>query len=79
MIVAVGRRPNTHDLVAEDTGLLIEEWGMIHVDEHCRTNLPAVHAIGDAVRGPMLAHKGSEEGVMVAERIAGGQTRIDQT
>lgn len=77
LIVAVGRRPNTHDLVAEDTGLLIEEWGMIHVDEHCRTNLPAVHAIGDAVRGPMLAHKGSEEGVMVAERIAGGQTRID--
>ena len=72
LIVAVGRRPNTHDLVAEDTGLLIEEWGMIHVDEHCRTNLPAVHAIGDAVRGPMLAHKGSEEGVMVAERIAGG-------
>lgn len=76
LIVAVGRRPNTHDLAAEDTGLLIEEWGMIHVDEHCRTNLPGVHAIGDAVRGPMLAHKGSEEGVMVAERIAGGKSEV---
>ncbi|OGI41207.1 MAG: dihydrolipoyl dehydrogenase [Candidatus Muproteobacteria bacterium RBG_16_62_13] len=77
LIVAVGRRPNARDLAAEDTGLLIEEWGVIHVDEHCRTNLPGVHAIGDVVRGPMLAHKGSEEGVMVAERIAGGKSEIN--
>jgi len=77
LIVAVGRRPNTQDLAAEDAGLLVEEWGTIHVDEHCRTNLPGVYAIGDAVRGPMLAHKGSEEGVMVAELIAGRKVRID--
>lgn len=77
LIVAVGRRPSTHDLAAEDAGLLVEEWGTIHVDEHCRTNLPGVYAIGDAVRGPMLAHKGSEEGVMVAELIAGRKARVD--
>jgi dihydrolipoamide dehydrogenase len=51
--------------------LLLDEWGLIHVDDQCCTNLPGVYAIGDAVRGPMLAHKGSEEGVMVAELIAG--------
>ncbi len=77
LIVAVGRRPNTNGIAGEDTDLLIEEWGTIHVDENCRTNLPDVYAIGDAVRGPMLAHKGSEEGVMVAERIAGGKSEIN--
>ena len=71
LIVAVGRRPNTDGLFAAETGLLLDEWGFVHVDEHCRTNLPNVHAVGDVVRGPMLAHKGMEEGVMVAERIAG--------
>ena len=71
LIVAVGRRPNTNQLAADEAELLLDEWGLVHVDEQCRTNLPGVYAIGDAVRGPMLAHKGSEEGVMVAELIAG--------
>ncbi|BAU56779.1 dihydrolipoamide dehydrogenase of 2-oxoglutarate dehydrogenase [Halorhodospira halochloris] len=71
LIVAVGRRPNTDNLVSGDVDLLLDERGFINVDEHCRTNLPDVYAIGDVVRGPMLAHKGQEEGVMVAERIAG--------
>ncbi len=77
LIVAVGRRPNTDGLFAEETGLLLDEWGFVHVDEHCRTNLPNVHAVGDVVRGPMLAHKGMEEGVMVAERIAGKPAAVD--
>jgi len=71
LIVAVGRRPNTNQLATDEAELLLDEWGLVHVDEQCRTNLPGVYAIGDAVRGPMLAHKGSEEGVMVAELIAG--------
>ena len=77
LIVAVGRRPNTDGLFAEETGLLLDEWGFVHVDEHCRTNLPKVHAVGDVVRGPMLAHKGMEEGAMVAERIAGRETTVN--
>ncbi|OGI50553.1 MAG: dihydrolipoyl dehydrogenase [Candidatus Muproteobacteria bacterium RIFCSPHIGHO2_12_FULL_60_33] len=77
LIVAVGRRPNTDGLVAEETRLLQDEWGFVHVDEHCRTNLPNVYAVGDLVRGPMLAHKGMEEGVMVAERIAGRETAVN--
>ncbi len=77
LIVAVGRRPNTDGLFAAETGLLLDEWGFVHVDEHCRTNLPNVHAVGDVVRGPMLAHKGMEEGVMVAERIAGRPASVD--
>ncbi len=77
LIVAVGRRPNTDGLYANETGLLLDEWGFVHVDEHCRTNLPNVHAVGDVVRGPMLAHKGMEEGVMVAERIAGHASAVD--
>ncbi|HHO68515.1 MAG TPA: dihydrolipoyl dehydrogenase [Gammaproteobacteria bacterium] len=77
LIVAVGRRPNTAGLADADASLLLDEWGFIHVDEQCRTNLPGVYAIGDAVRGPMLAHKGSEEGVMAAELIAGGSAHVD--
>src|SRR3989344_1237630 len=77
LIVAVGRRPNTDGLFAAETGLLLDEWGFVHVDEYCRTNLPNVHAVGDVVRGPMLAHKGMEEGVMVAERIAGKPAAVD--
>jgi len=77
LIVAVGRRPNTDDLAADEAGLLLDEWGLIHVDEQCRTNLPSVYAIGDAVRGPMLAHKGSEEGMMVAEVIAGQKAEMN--
>ena len=77
LIVAVGRRPNTDGLFSAETGLLLDEWGFVHVDEHCRTNLPNVHAVGDVVRGPMLAHKGMEEGIMVAERIAGHAASVD--
>ncbi len=77
LIVAVGRRPNTDGLFAAETGLLLDEWGLVHVDEQCRTNLPNVYAVGDVVRGPMLAHKGMEEGVMVAERIAGHAAMVN--
>jgi len=77
LIVAVGRRPNTDGLAADEATLLLDEWGLVHVDEQCRTNLPGVYAIGDAVRGPMLAHKGAEEGVMVAELIAGHAAAVN--
>jgi len=71
LIVAIGRAPNTAGLDAGKVGLKLDEQGYIDVDEHCHTNLRNVYAIGDVVRGPMLAHKGSEEGVAVAELIAG--------
>ena len=72
LVVAVGRRPFTEGLLGEGTGVQIDLRGFIEVDEHCRTNVPNVWAVGDAVRGLMLAHKGKEEGVMVADLIAGG-------
>jgi dihydrolipoamide dehydrogenase len=71
LIVSVGRIPNTDGLNAEGVGLQLTERGQINVDGHCRTNLPGVWAIGDVVSGPMLAHKAMEEGVMVAELMAG--------
>ncbi len=71
LIIAIGRVPNTAGLDGDKVGLKLDENGYIDVDEHCRTSLPNVYAIGDVVRGPMLAHKGSEEGVAVAELIAG--------
>ncbi len=71
LVVAVGRRPFTQNLFAEGTGVELDERGFIQVDEHCRTGAANVWAIGDVVRGPMLAHKGKEEGIMVAELIAG--------
>jgi len=77
LVVAVGRRPSTVDLAAVEAGLLLDEWGYVHVDEHCRTNLPGVYAVGDAIRGPMLAHKGMEEGVMAAELIAGRSAQVN--
>jgi len=77
VIVAVGRKPMLQGLGAAEVGLEMDERGYIHVDEYCSTNLPNIYAIGDVVRGPMLAHKGSEEGVMVAERITGEETRIN--
>lgn len=70
LIVAVGRRPYTEGALADDSGVTLDERGFIFVDEQCRTTVPGVYAIGDVVRGPMLAHKGSEEGIMVAEIIA---------
>jgi dihydrolipoamide dehydrogenase len=71
LVVAVGRRPFTDDLLAEDCGIQPDEKGFIPVDDECRTRVKGVFAIGDCVRGPMLAHKGSEEGVMAADLIAG--------
>ncbi len=71
LVVAIGRRPYTQDLFASDIGVELDERGFIRVDEHCRTALEGVWAVGDCVRGPMLAHKGKEEGVMVADLIAG--------
>ena len=71
LIVAVGRRPFTQDLLAEGTGVELDARGFIQVDEHCRTAAANVWAVGDVVRGPMLAHKGKEEGIMVADLIAG--------
>ncbi|MDR2839551.1 MAG: dihydrolipoyl dehydrogenase [Azonexus sp.] len=79
LIISIGRLPNTDGLNADAVGLKINERGMIDVDSHCRTNLPGVWAVGDVVRGPMLAHKAMEEGVMVAELIAGqaGHCNLD--
>ena len=71
LVVAVGRRPYTDGLLADEAGVAVDERGFIRVDDECRTSVPGVYAIGDCVRGPMLAHKGSDEGVMVADLIAG--------
>jgi dihydrolipoamide dehydrogenase len=77
LIVAIGRVPNTEGLNAAAVGLTIDERGFVAVDAQCRTNLPQVWAVGDVVRGPMLAHKAEEEGVAVAERIAGQHGHVD--
>ncbi|NNG12711.1 MAG: dihydrolipoyl dehydrogenase [Halobacteria archaeon] len=77
LIVAVGRRPYTEGIASPETSLLYDEGSFIHVDENCCTNLPGVYAVGDVVRGPMLAHKGSEEGIAVAERIAGQSSTVN--
>ena len=76
LIVAVGRMPYTEGLGAAEAGIAMDK-GMIVVDDHCRTNVEGVWAIGDVVRGPMLAHKAEEEGVMVAEIIAGKHPEVD--
>ena len=77
LIVSIGRVPNTIGLGAETIGLQLDERGAIVVDGDCRTNLPGVWAVGDVVRGPMLAHKAEEEGVAVAERIAGQHGHVN--
>lgn len=77
LIVAVGRRPVTTNLLAADSGVTMDERGFIFVDDQCKTSVPGVYAIGDVVRGPMLAHKASEEGIMVAERIAGHKSQVN--
>lgn len=77
LIVSIGRVPNTTGLNAQAVGLQLDERGAIVVDGDCRTNLPGVWAVGDVVRGPMLAHKAEEEGVAVAERIAGQHGHVD--
>jgi len=76
LIVSIGRIANTEGLNGEAVGLKLER-GFVAADEHCRTNLEGVWAIGDVVRGPMLAHKAEEEGVAVAERIAGQKPHVD--
>ncbi len=77
LIVSIGRVPNTIGLNAEAVGLALDERGAIVVDAECKTNLPGVWAVGDVVRGPMLAHKAEEEGVAVAERIAGQHGHVN--
>jgi dihydrolipoamide dehydrogenase len=77
LVVSIGRVANTEGLNAAGVGLKIDERGFIAVDDDCRSNLPGVWAVGDVVRGPMLAHKGEEEGVAVAERIAGQKPHVN--
>ena len=77
LIVAVGRKPNTSDIFEEDCGVSLDEKGFISVNQNCQTDVKNIWAIGDVVRGPMLAHKGSEEGIMVAERIAGKHAEMN--
>jgi len=77
LIVSIGRVPNTIGLNVESVGLKLDERGFIAVDGDCKTNLPNVWAVGDVVRGPMLAHKAEEEGVAVAERIAGQHGHVN--
>ena len=77
LVVAVGRRPYTDALLADDSGIELDERGFIVVDDECRTGVKNVFAIGDCVRGPMLAHKGSEEGVMAADLIAGEVSEVN--
>ncbi len=77
LIVSIGRVPNTTGLNPEAVGLALDERGFVAVDDDCRTNLPDVWAVGDVVRGPMLAHKAEEEGVAVAERIAGQHGHVN--
>lgn len=77
LIVSIGRVPNTNGLNAEAVGLKLDERGAVVVDDQCHTSLPGVWAVGDVVRGPMLAHKAEEEGVAVAERIAGQHGHVN--
>lgn len=77
LIVSIGRVPHTSGLGADTVGLKVDERGFVVVDDDCRTNLPNVWAVGDVVRGPMLAHKAEEEGVAVAERIAGQHGHVN--
>jgi len=77
LIVAVGRRPYTEGLLAADSGVDLDERGFIHVNDLCVTSAPGIYAVGDVVRGPMLAHKGMEEGLMVVERIAGQKPLVN--
>ena len=77
LIVCIGRRPYTDNLLADGTGVKLDARGFIEVDEHCHTGVENVWAVGDCVRGPMLAHKGKEEGVAVADRIAGLYSHVN--
>ncbi|HBW82685.1 MAG TPA: dihydrolipoyl dehydrogenase [Gammaproteobacteria bacterium] len=77
LIVAVGRKPYTRDLLDPSLGIELDARGFIRVDDKCATSVPSIYACGDVVRGPMLAHKGMEEGIMVAERLAGKKAQVN--
>ncbi|MEL6367287.1 MAG: dihydrolipoyl dehydrogenase [Pseudomonadota bacterium] len=77
LVVAVGRRPYTDNLLGDDTGVKVDGRGFIEVDDECRTGVDGIYAVGDCVRGPMLAHKGTEEGVMAADLIAGDVAEVN--
>ena len=77
LIISIGRVPNTNGLGIETVGVQLDERGFVAVDGECRTNVPGIWAVGDVVRGPMLAHKAEEEGVAVAERIAGQHGHVN--
>ena len=77
LIVAVGRKPVTDSVLTKEVSIDLSDRGFIKVNEQCQTNIPNIYAVGDVVRGPMLAHKGSEEGVMVAERLADKKTQVN--
>jgi dihydrolipoamide dehydrogenase len=77
LVVAVGRKPNSDRLFGDELGIERDERNSIIVNKNCQTSVPHIYAIGDVVRGPMLAHKGSEEGIMVAEHIAGNHAEVN--
>ena len=77
LIVCVGRKPATENVIDESVGIKLDKRGFIEVDDHCATSVAGIYAAGDAVRGPMLAHKGMEEGVMVAERLADKKVQVN--
>ncbi len=77
LIICIGRKPYTEQLFSDNCGIQLDQRGFIEVDDDCRTAVPNVYAVGDSVRGPMLAHKGSEEGIAVAERIANGHGHMN--
>ncbi|NJW55790.1 FAD-dependent oxidoreductase, partial [Salinimicrobium oceani] len=76
-LVAVGRKPFTEGLNADASGVKIDDRGRVEVNEHLQTNVKNIYAIGDVIKGPMLAHKASEEGTLVAETIAGQKPHIN--
>jgi dihydrolipoamide dehydrogenase len=77
VLVSIGRRPYTEALGLEAIGVALDEHGRVVVDDGFATNIPGIYAIGDAIRGPMLAHKAEEEGIALAERLAGQRTSVD--
>jgi dihydrolipoamide dehydrogenase len=77
VLVSIGRRPNTEGLGLETVGVARDDGGRIAVDDGFATNVPGIYAIGDVIRGPMLAHKAEEEGIALVERLAGQKTRVD--
>jgi dihydrolipoamide dehydrogenase len=77
ILIATGRRPNTTNLCIDKVGVKMDEKGRVNVDDHLKTNIPNIWAIGDVVKGPMLAHKAEEEGIFVAEQIAGKPCHIN--